>query len=102
LPACALQADDGDYRCIAELPVGWTLEVGDLLVDQDDRLVRVLELIPTPPGSMVAGLAKVAPRRLFRTDPCRDREVGNRRDSDNAARTSWQRVAQQPDGRHRR
>jgi hypothetical protein len=45
-------------RGIAELPNGWMLEVGDLLVDEDDRLVRVLELIP---GKPIVALVRVAP-----------------------------------------
>jgi hypothetical protein len=37
LVAVRMHAVEGDDRGAAELPVGWTLEVGDLLVDEDGR-----------------------------------------------------------------
>jgi hypothetical protein len=51
----------GDDRGTVELPGGWVLEPGDLLVDDDGRLVRVRRLIPSPPGSAIAALAEVVP-----------------------------------------
>jgi hypothetical protein len=35
----------GDDVGTIELPVGWEIERGDLLASEDDRLVRVVDLI---------------------------------------------------------
>jgi urease accessory protein UreE len=51
----------GDDLGVAELPAGWTLGPGDLLVDGDGRVVQVVELVPFPPPSRIAALAKVTP-----------------------------------------
>jgi hypothetical protein len=54
-----MHAVDGDDRGAAELPVGWLLEVGDVLVDKDGRLVRVLELIDVEQPARIAALVRV-------------------------------------------
>lgn len=52
---------DGDDFGIAELPAGWQLEAGDLLVDENDRLAHVTRFIPSPPGAPIAALVEVSP-----------------------------------------
>jgi hypothetical protein len=42
------------------------LEVGDLLVGEDGRLVRVLELVPVEPPARNAALVRVARREADR------------------------------------
>ena len=48
LVAVRLHDRTGDDRVLVALPVGWTLERGDLLASEDDRLVRVVELRERP------------------------------------------------------
>jgi hypothetical protein len=55
---------------MVELPAGWTLGPGDVLVDEAGRLVRVVELVPFPPPSRIAGLVKVRRRSGNRRPTC--------------------------------
>jgi hypothetical protein len=43
------------------VPDGWVLGVGDLLVAENGRLVRMRRLAPSLPGSAIATLAEVVP-----------------------------------------
>jgi hypothetical protein len=64
-----LHALDGDDRGTAELPVGWTLEVGNLLVDDAGQLVRVVDLIPVaPPAAIAATALDAVSRQPFQAD----------------------------------
>ncbi len=60
LVSVRLHDSTGDDRGLVEVPAGWTLGPGDLLADEDGRLVRVLELVVLPEPSRVAALVKVA------------------------------------------
>jgi hypothetical protein len=62
LVACRLHDSTGDDLGRIELPLGWELGPGDLLVDYRDRLVRVVALIDrSSPPSKIAALVKVRP-----------------------------------------
>ena len=50
----------GDDLGTVEVPVGW-LWRGDLLVDREGQLVRVVEFVELPAGGPIAALVKVAP-----------------------------------------
>lgn len=57
-----LHSVDCDDLGTVEVPAGYLLRRGDLLVDRNSRLVRVVEFVPSPPGS-IAALVKVVPAR---------------------------------------
>lgn len=61
LATVRLHAPDGDDLGTAELPDGWILESGDLLMAADGRLVRVDGIAPVLPGSAIAALVRVVP-----------------------------------------
>jgi hypothetical protein len=44
-----------------ELPVGWVIELGDVLLDEHGRLVRVVDFVLASPGAAIAALVKVTP-----------------------------------------
>jgi urease accessory protein UreE len=51
----------GDDVGLVELPLGWVLELGDLLVDDEGRLVQVTDVVPFPAASALAALVSIAP-----------------------------------------
>jgi hypothetical protein len=54
-----LHDSTGDDLGLVELPVGWALELGDLLCDEDGRLVRVVDVVLTRPEAVIAALVRV-------------------------------------------
>lgn len=50
----------GDNLGTIELPIWWTLDLGDLLAAEDGRLVRVAGAL-CEPGSPIAALVDVGP-----------------------------------------